>query len=469
MREILVGRRSVRRAWLVTPTAYLLSLIVLVVLVAPREGRPGPTRPVATTAVEAVGNGSASSNVTGWQAASAAGPVTIRRVTGVSGSFVGTTAVELSRSGGIGSWSRALVALRSPETFFQVGRTYRMRLWVRDLTGSRQSIGVVLANGGFAHRPTEVSAYDAFGDTGWHLISRTFVATAAGHADTALYIGLPASGTFRFQLTNASVAAVTVAAPARITAAPTRTVSFQGPAGAGTVWNHQTGGAWGSGTEMQAYTARTVNSQLDGAGRLKITARRETFTGTDGITRSFTSARLTTQNKLTVAPGSYIEAAITAPTGPGLFPAFWTLGSNLDSVGWPASGELDILEVWGSEPTTAFAAAHMASRSDSKVDQPYGWGEAGGRLNLGEPVDARSHLYGVYFDGQTVRFYVDRKERMALWAADAQVSGRQWPFGAPQFLLLNVAIAGGVDTSATTFPRVMTVGPISIWKGGIPF
>jgi hypothetical protein len=58
---------------------------------------------------------------------------------------------------------------------------------------------------------------------------------------------------------------------------------------------------------------------------------------------------------------------------------------------------------------------------------------------------------------------------MALWADDAQASGRQWPFGGGQFLLINVAISGSVDTSATTFPRAMTVGPISIWKGGIPF
>jgi beta-glucanase (GH16 family) len=472
MREIQVVRRAVRGGWLVTPAAYLLSLIVLIALVAPREGALGPSAPVAAPTVEAVGNGSATSDLAGWQATSAAGPVTVRRVTGVSGAFVGTTAVELSRGAGTGSWARALVALRSPDTYFQVGRTYRMRLWVRDLTGSRRSVGVLLANGGYAHRPTEVSVYDQFADTGWHLISRTFIATSTGYADTALYIGLPGSGAFRFQVTNASVAPVTAAAPARITGAPTRTVTFAGPAGSAvdaTVWNHQTGGhGWGNG-EAQTYTARRVNSQVDGAGRLKITALRETLTGTDGITRSFTSARLTTQNKLNVAPGSYVEAAITAPTGPGVWPAFWTLGSNLDTVGWPASGELDILEAWGAQPTMAFAAAHMASRADAKVDKPYGWGEAGGTLNLGEPVDARSQLYGVYFDGQTVRFYVDRKERMALWAADAQVSGRQWAFGSPQFLLLNVAIAGGVDTSATTFPRVMTVGPISIWKGGIPF
>ena len=84
-------------------------------------------------------------------------------------------------------------------------------------------------------------------------------------------------------------------------------------------------------------------------------------------------------------------------------------------------------------------------------------------------MDAGRHLYGVYFDSRTVRFYVDRRPTMSLWASDALASGRTWPFGKSFFLLVNVAIAGGVDTSATTFPRTMTVGPITVWKGGVPF
>jgi beta-glucanase (GH16 family) len=220
---------------------------------------------------------------------------------------------------------------------------------------------------------------------------------------------------------------------------------------------------------VQTYTSHISNAQLDGRGRLKIIVRRQTYKGHDGYARDFTSARITTKGKVLIAPGSYLEASITAPTGAGLWPAFWTLGSNIDRVGWPASGELDIFEGTGSQPTLAKAAAHVAAQGNPAVDMQYGWGEAGGTTNLGMPLDARSHIFGVYFDAKMVRFYIDRQPTMSLWAEDAAASGRTWPFGGSQYLLLNVAIARGVDTSGTEFPKNMTVGPISVWSAGVPF
>ncbi|HEX8630577.1 MAG TPA: hypothetical protein VF755_20650, partial [Catenuloplanes sp.] len=122
------------------------------------------------------------------------------------------------------------------------------------------------------------------------------------------------------------------------------------------------------------------------------------------------------------------------------------------------------------EPTVAHSATHQAAASDPAVDVPYNWAEPGGSVDLGHPLDSRAHTYGVYFDADTVRFYIDRVEHMALWAADARASGRTWPFGGPQFMVLNVAIGGaGGDPAGTTFPKSMTVGEISIWQGGTPF
>ncbi|MEV6597201.1 family 16 glycosylhydrolase [Actinoplanes sp. NPDC051346] len=422
--------------------------------------------------MEIVANGSAATSLTGWTSRSHSGGVGIQRVTGLAGSFPGTTGVRISRSGGTGTWAYALATLKSPETAFTVGTTYTMSGWIRDLTGSGRTIGLLLGNANYQHRPTTTAEYTKFTDTNWHYVSRTFIATAPGFADTALYLGLPASGSFDFQLTDLSVRPAPMPAPARTVAPPSRVVSFAGAAGtapdAGT-WNYEIGGhGWGNG-EAQTYTSRTSNVQLDGTGRLKITARRETLTGPDGITRKFTSARITSKGKLAVAPGSYVEASLTAPTGPGLWPAFWMLGTTIDTVGWPASGELDIFEGIGGRPTMAHSAAHMATAANLKIDLPYGWGEAGGTTDLGEPVDARSHTYGVYFDSKTVRFYIDRKPTMTLWAADALATGRTWPFGGSQYLILNVAVSGEVDTSATAFPKDMTVGPISIWNTGVPF
>lgn len=426
----------------------------------------------AATGTDLVVNGSGLTGTTGWSGGSEAGALSFRQIPSLSGLGFSTGGIQISRPGGTGTWASALAALRSPETVFTVGRTYRMQAWVRDTTASGAWLGMLLANGNYAHRPTQVSEYAQFKDTNWHLITRTFACTAPASADTALYFGLPSSGAFSFQITGASVQPVTAPLPATVTSAPVKTISFAGAAGSkpsSTTWNFETGGnGWGNG-ELQTYTSRATNAQLDGAGRLKIITRRETLAGTDGITRNFTSARLSTQNKVAIAPGSYVEAPIVAPTGDGVWPAFWTVGTNIGTVGWPASGEIDVLEGWGARPTIAQSALHMGMQSNPTQHAQYGWGEAGGTTDLGERLDTRTHLYGVYFDARVVRFYIDRKPTMTIWAQDAAAVGRAWPFGAPQFLILNVAVPGDTDTAAATFPKVMSVGTISAWQGGIPF
>ncbi|GIM97475.1 glycoside hydrolase family 16 protein [Paractinoplanes toevensis] len=243
-----------------------------------------------------------------------------------------------------------------------------------------------------------------------------------------------------------------------------RIITFDGPAGSPidpAVWNHETGGGgWGNG-ELETYTDSAENSYVDGRGHLRITAYR---TGT-----GFTSARITTQGKVEVRPGSYVEASITAPVGAGVWPAFWTIGTDIGEVGWPACGELDIFEGTGATPTKAHVAAHMATTANSKTDKSYGWGDPGGTTDVGSSLAAGPHRFGVYFDDRIVRFYLDRKPTMTLRASDALRSGRSWPFGKPQYLILNVAIDGETDNSSTVFPRTMTVSPIVIRPGGVPF
>ncbi|MEO6205202.1 MAG: glycoside hydrolase family 16 protein, partial [Mycobacteriales bacterium] len=259
--------------------------------------------------------------------------------------------------------------------------------------------------------------------------------------------------------------------PAQATTAQRR-ITFAGAAGSPlstSTWNHETGGnGWGNG-ELQTYTDRASNSFVDGAGNLVITARRETFAASDGISRRYTSARLSTEGKFVIQPGSYVETAITAPVGKAVWPAFWLIGANIRQVGWPASGELDILEGSGASPTKAFNAVHMGTLADPSVDKQYGWGD-GGTVDLGRSLDSGSHLYGVFFDGTRVRFFIDRREVRSVTAAHAAATGRDWPFGKPQYIVLNVAVSGDDgDPSTTSFPRSMTVGPISVWSDGVPF
>lgn len=444
--------------------------------------RPVLARPVTQAALrpveaqptgqEGVLNSSAAAGTSAWQADSAAAPVSITRVAGISGPFAATTALQLSRSGGSGDWARALAAVASPTTFFVPGQSYTMSAWVRDMNATGKSVGLLVADGAYQNRPTEMSVYEGHADRSWHLLSRTFTATSKASADTGIYLALPESGAFAFQMTGVSVQRVASTAPAAAIRPPSRTVDFAGAAGQApdpAVWNHETGGGgWGNG-ELQTYTDRSSNAQVDGAGNLVITARRETLTGSDGITRRYTSARLSTEGKMVIQPGSYVEASITAPVGNAVWPAFWLIGANVRQVGWPASGELDVLEGAGAQPTKAFNAAHMAKLGDPSTDMQYGWGD-GGTVDLGQSLDSASHLYGVYFDGQSVRFFIDRREVRSLSAAEATASGRAWPFGKPQYVVLNIAVDGDSgDPVSTSFPRSMVVGGISVWTGGVPF
>ena len=224
-----------------------------------------------------------------------------------------------------------------------------------------------------------------------------------------------------------------------------------------------------SGRSRGPYTENSRNAALDGQGHLLITARRETATGPDGIRRKYTSARLTTHGKVAVRPGSYVEAAIKLPVGQGVWPAFWLLGSNSAEVGWPASGELDIVEVFGSDPRVARSRLHMPDVHDSDQNRKYGGGLQGGNTTFSQSLDSQFHQYGVYFDAAVVVFYIDRRPTFSYTALEARSSNRDWPFGKSQDVLLNIAIGGSEKSpKATAFPRVMQVGAISIWDG-VPF
>lgn len=479
-----LARRGTRRTVTIVALAAVTLAVAAVGAIATVHPKPKAYNARAITvtsgapdaaSAEGVADGSGATTTPGWTAGSSAGPVGVRRISGVSGPFTAKTAMELTRTttgSGSGGWGLALVPLRNPQTFFAAGKVYRMEAWVRDARMSGASIGMLLANGNYGHRPSEAAVYGKYSDAGWHMITRTFVANSAGWSDTAVYLSLPGTGPFTFEVTGVSVKEYAAALPAKTDTVPEKVVSFTGKAGtapAAGQWNHEIGGnGWGN-EELQTYTASTDNAALTGTGKLAITARRQTVRGADGITRDFTSARLTTEGKVTVEAGSYVEAEITAPVGAGVWPAFWTVGVNTRTQGWPSAGELDILEGWGATPSLAHSAMHMAKAGAPKTDMPYGWGEPGATTNIGESLDARPHRYGVYFDRNVVRFYIDRKPTMTVWAADAISSGRTWPFGGDQFLVLNVAVSNGVNPVTATFPKAMTVGDITIHEGGTPF
>jgi beta-glucanase (GH16 family) len=238
---------------------------------------------------------------------------------------------------------------------------------------------------------------------------------------------------------------------------------FSGPHGSPpdpTKWQLQTGGSgWGN-RELESYTARQSNASLDGAGHLAITARAETFTGPDGITRNYTSARMQTMGLFSTAYGR-IEANIKLPAGRGLWPAFWALGAAHDNVGWPWCGEIDIMESLGDNPFTAYGSIHGP--------QP---GAKGSQYGLTAPVRSRNslaagfHTYGVTWSPNRIVFTLDG----VAYATRTPASlgrGQRWVFNQPFYLLLNLAVGGnwpGRPGAGTHFPATMLVDWVRVYS-----
>jgi beta-glucanase (GH16 family) len=419
---------------------------------------------------QGVVNGSAGRDLVGWRAESDAGAVTLSRRSAPSAPSGNSSVVEITAPPASRSWAYCVIRLDHPTEFIEVGHVYRVTLWVRNLSGKRQSVGILLANEAYEHRPTEVAAYASYASDRWHQLRYDFVAERPAAWDTAFYVELPAHGPIRWQITGASLQRVDAVPPHATSDAPDRVLTFEGRAGEApdpSTWRHDLGGGgWGN-QEAQIYTSSRANSRLDGRGGLLITARE--VSDAENGRRTYTSARINTRGTFEVSPGSYVEAAIRAPTGKGVWSAFWMLGTDWKEDGWPSSGELDIMEVLGSEPRVARAALHMAALDDDSRHVAFGYRHGVGQTHLDQPTDERANLYGVYFDERMVVIYVNRVPTLRYTAAAAKAAGRAWPFGQDFFLLLNVAVGGLEDPSGTSFPRTMRVGAVKVWSDGIPF
>jgi beta-glucanase (GH16 family) len=221
-------------------------------------------------------------------------------------------------------------------------------------------------------------------------------------------------------------------------------------------WMMETGGGgWGN-HELQTYTARSENAHVQD-GNLILTALKETFTGTDGITREYTSARLKTAGLFEQAYGKF-EARIKIPQGQGLWPAFWMLGNNISQTGWPNCGEIDIMENIGKEPGIVHGSMHGPGYSGSNsLTAAYS-------LPSGKFADD-FHIFAIEWEPGVVRFYVDGNLYETRTPGD--IAGKNWVFDHPFFLLLNVAVGGdwpGSPDQTTAFPQTMLVDYVRIYK-----
>lgn len=221
-------------------------------------------------------------------------------------------------------------------------------------------------------------------------------------------------------------------------------------------WTMETGGdGWGN-NELETYTNRTQNVHVQD-GNLVITASQETYKGTDGITRQYTSARLKTLGLFEQRYGRF-EARIKIPRGQGMWPAFWMLGNNIGTIGWPNCGEIDIMENIGREPDKVHGSMHG----------PGYWGGNGltGTYTLSSGKFADDfHIFAVEWEPSAVRFYVDSNLYETRSPADLPKSGT-WVFDHPFFILLNVAVGGdwpGSPDRTTVFPQTMLVDYVKVY------
>jgi len=223
-------------------------------------------------------------------------------------------------------------------------------------------------------------------------------------------------------------------------------------------WRHDIGGSgWGN-NELQYYTNRTDNVAHDGAGNMVITARRNNPAGYGCWygTCQYTSGKLTTAATFTQTYGR-LEARMTLPRGQGMWPAFWMLGSNIGQVGWPASGEIDIMENIGREPSRVHGSLHGPGYS--------GCCPLSGSYTLpgGQQFADAFHTFTVSWEPGVVTWYVDGIQYSRHVRADAGTN--PWPFDHPFFMIMNLAVGGnwpGSPDASTVFPQRLLIDYVRV-------
>lgn len=191
-------------------------------------------------------------------------------------------------------------------------------------------------------------------------------------------------------------------------------------------WTYDIGtgsNGWGN-NESQFYTNRPTNVSIDN-GVLRIRAQRESFSGSN-----FTSARIKTQNRFSFTYGK-VEVRAKLPTGRGTWPAIWMLGNNITSVGWPACGEIDIMEHVGNGQDVIHHSLHT----------PSSFGATQNTFKSTIPnVSSQFQVYEVEWTEESIVFSVNGQVKYTYKPTNRTAA--TWPFDAPQFIILNVAMGG---------------------------
>lgn len=207
---------------------------------------------------------------------------------------------------------------------------------------------------------------------------------------------------------------------------------------------------WGN-QELEFYTDRPENVSFDGMGNLAITARSESYGG-----QPFTSGRIKTQGIFEQAYGRF-EARIKMPWGPGIWPAFWMLGANINEASWPQCGEIDIMEYRGQQPNLIHGSVHGPGYSGgAAVTKSFGFSN--------DRFDVDFHVFAIEWGPDYIDYFVDGTLYQRITPDDLP---GEWVYDHPFFIILNVAVGGnyvGFPTSQTNFPQTMLVDYVKVFK-----
>ncbi len=218
-------------------------------------------------------------------------------------------------------------------------------------------------------------------------------------------------------------------------------------------WTFETGSnGWGN-NELQNYTNGNNADVTD--DKLMLTARK---VNDDKEVGSYTSTRMVTKGKREFKYGR-MEIRAKLPSGTGIWPAIWMLGSNINDVGWPACGEIDIMEYVGFQSDVVRATVHTTS----------GYGGNGSGSNKALPTcEEEFHNYGLIWNEKELLFYVDSTSNVIHRYAPSTKNNDNWPFDQQCFFILNVAVGGtwggaeGIDNSI--FPQSMVIDYVRVYQ-----
>lgn len=213
-------------------------------------------------------------------------------------------------------------------------------------------------------------------------------------------------------------------------------------------WNFELGDGcpncgWGN-SEIQLYTNRNHKIMKND---LVITAQK--------YGDKYTSTRITTKGKKEFQYGRF-EARAKLPVGVGVWPALWMLGSNINEVGWPKCGEIDILEYVGKEPNTVFTSLHTQDSHGNTVNT---------KKTRFDNIEEGFHIYAMEWTKDKIDFFVDNQ--LVYTFQPETKTEAIWPYNQPFYFIINMAIGGnfgGPELDDTIFPQEFIVDYIKVYQ-----